>query len=177
MATKLAPAKKKPARKAAKSARKPAKTARKTAKRVSARPKARAVSHKKRHQPESLRVRQAMPSFTVNDLQRSVAWYRDVLGLVVDEEWKNDGLVMGVTMKAGTTLFMLGQDDFAKGRDRKKGEGFRIYCSTAQDVDQLAAGIVARGGVLATPPTSQSWGSRDFSVVDPDGFKLSFGSM
>src|ERR1043166_7538127 len=89
-----------------------------------------------RKQPETLRLSSVSPSFTVNDLQRSIAWYRDVLGFKVEEEWKHDGQVMGAQLKAGVVSIMLGQDDFAKGRDRKKGEGFRLYCSTRQDINQ-----------------------------------------
>jgi len=70
---------------------------------------------------------------------------------------------------------MIGQDDWQKGRDRRKGEGFRIYCGTKQDVDALAAAIKARGGMLDTEPTDQPWGSRDFSISDPDGFKITIG--
>lgn len=171
MATKKSAARKKAAKRAA------PKAAKKTVKRTAARPKAKAVARAKRRKPETFRVRAAMPSLTVNDVHRSLAWYRDVLGFVKDEEWKDGDKLMGVTMKAGTTIFMLGQDDFAKGRDRPKGEGFRLYCTTAQDIDQLAAGVEARGGTLATRPTTQPWGSRDFSVVDPDGFKLSIASL
>jgi len=70
----------------------------------------------------------------------------------------------------------LGQDDWKKGRDRVKGQGFRIYCGTAQDIDTLAAGIRARGGTLAEGPKDEPWGGRDFAVVDPDGFKVTFAS-
>jgi uncharacterized glyoxalase superfamily protein PhnB len=71
---------------------------------------------------------------------------------------------------------MLGQDDWKKGRDRVKGEGFRIYCKTAQDVDRLAAQVKARGGKLTQEPRDEPWGTRDFAVVDPDGFKITIGS-
>lgn len=126
-----------------------------------------------RKQPETLRLRAVSPSLTVNDLQASVAWYRDVLGFTVAEEYQMDGKVMGVRLVAGSATFLLGQDDFAKGRDRQKGAGFRLYCETAQDIDQLAAAIKARGGKLTQEPTDQPWGARDFGVVDPDGFILS----
>ena len=126
-----------------------------------------------RKQPESLRLRAVSPSLTVHDLQASVAWYRDVLGFTVAEEYQMDGKVMGVRLVAGSATFLLGQDDFAKGRDRQKGAGFRLYCETAQDIDQLAAAIKARGGKLTQEPTDQPWGSRDFAVADPDGFILS----
>jgi lactoylglutathione lyase len=126
-----------------------------------------------RKQPETLRLRDVTPSLTVNDLQASVAWYRDVLGFTVAEEYQMDGKVMGVRLVAGAATFLLGQDDFAKGRDRQKGIGFRLFCETAQDIDELAAGIKERGGKLSQEPTDQPWGARDFAVADPDGFNIS----
>jgi uncharacterized glyoxalase superfamily protein PhnB len=129
-----------------------------------------------RKQPESLRLSSVAPSLTVNDLQRSIAFYRDALGFHVEEEWKHDGQVRGVQLRAGAVAIMLGQDDFVKGRDRKKGEGFRLYCSTRQDVNHLAAQIKTRGATLLEEPKDQPWGTRDFAVTDPDGFKITFSS-
>jgi uncharacterized glyoxalase superfamily protein PhnB len=125
-----------------------------------------------RKKPETLRLGTLTPSFTVNDLQRSLAWYRDVMGFHVVEEWKTDGKVVGAQLRAGSVHVMIGQDDFAMGRDRQKGVGFRMYCGTRQNLDHLAGAIKARGGQLAHEPTDQPWGSRDFAVVDPDGFKI-----
>ena len=129
-----------------------------------------------RKQPETLRLRAMMPGITASDLQASLAWYRDVLGFTVAEEYKQDERVMGVRLVAGSVQIMLGQDDFAKGRDRQKGAGLRFFCTTAQDVDQLAAAIKERGGKLAHEPTDQPWGTRDFGVVDPDGFNISIST-
>jgi uncharacterized glyoxalase superfamily protein PhnB len=129
-----------------------------------------------RHQPETLRLRSAAAGFTVNDIEKSVAFYRDILGFIVKERWEENGKLLGVEMVAGGVSFMLGQDDWKKGRDRVKGEGFRIYCTTVQDVDALAAQIKSRGGQLLEEPKTQSWGTRDFAVADPDGFKITFSS-
>jgi uncharacterized glyoxalase superfamily protein PhnB len=123
-------------------------------------------------QPKGLVLSSVAPSFTVGDLQKSIAWYQDVLGLAVKDRWESDGKLMGVEMGAGAAIFMLGQDDWKKGRDRAKGEGFRLYCDTAQDVDRLADQIKARGGTLAQEPRDESWGARVFAVEDPDGFKI-----
>lgn len=114
----------------------------------------------------------ASPSLTVGDIQKSVAWYRDVLGFGVEERWEQDGELAGVMVRAGDVRFMLGQDDWKKGRDRKKGEGFRIYCETKQDVDALAEKIKARGGALDQEPHDEPWGTRAFALADPDGFKI-----
>ena len=56
-----------------------------------------------------------------------------------------------------------------------KGQGFSLQFTTAQDIDALAAGIRARGGVLDDEP-ADAWGARVFRLRDPDGFKLVFSS-
>lgn len=127
-----------------------------------------------RRQPETLRLRSLSPSYTATDLQRSIAFYRDVLGFVVGDEWRQNGTLEGCELHAGAITFMLQQDDFAKGRDRQKGLGTRLYCSTAQDIDRIAADIKARGGVLDQEPQDMPWGARVFMITDPDGFKLTF---
>ena len=151
-------------------ARKPAKTNR--AKRKSP-AKATAAPRKTGPTNRSLALSEASPSFTVNDLEKSLGWYRDVLGFGVEETWKDDaGKVMGVSLRAGGVSLMLGQDDWKKGRDRAKGEGFRIFCKTKGSVDALAERIEAKGGRLDHGPTDEPWGVRDISLTDPDGFKI-----
>ena len=130
----------------------------------------------RRKVPESLRLRSLSIGLTVNDLQRSLAWYRDVIGFVVTDEWRVEGTLRGVEMRAGSVDIFLGQDDWKKGRDRIKGEGFRIYGRTVQDIDRLAALIKSKGGVLSHEPQTQPWGERDFGMVDPDGFRITFSS-
>lgn len=132
-------------------------------------------AHAARKQPETLRLRRAAPGYTVNDIHRSLAWYQNVLGCIVVDRWEHDGKLMGASLRAGTVDFMLGQDDWQKGRDRVKGEGFRIYCTTSQNIDALAAGIKARGGTLLHDPKDEPWGERDFAIADPDGFKITIG--
>jgi uncharacterized glyoxalase superfamily protein PhnB len=127
-----------------------------------------------RHQPETLRLRKLTPGFTASDLARSMAFYRDVLGFVIGDEWRENGDLTGCEIHAGAVTFMLNQDDFAKGRDRQKGVGARIWCHTAQDLDRLAAEIKARGGVLDQEPQDMPWGDRVFMLSDPDGFKFTF---
>jgi uncharacterized glyoxalase superfamily protein PhnB len=129
-----------------------------------------------RKQPDTVQLDAVTPSFTVNDVEKSLAWYRDVLGFTVKERWESDGRLAGVEVAAGKTVFMLSQDDWKKGRNRAKGEGFRLHCGTTEDVDHLADRIKARGGTLTQEPRDQPWGQRDFAVEDPDGFKLTIGA-
>lgn len=129
-----------------------------------------------RKTPETLRLRAVMPTFTVSDIAKSISWYRDILGFVVMEEMRHEGELLGAAMMAGNVEILLGQDDWAQGKDRQKGVGFRLYCVSVQDIDQIAADIKARGGELAHEPTDQPWGARDLSVIDPDGFKISIST-
>ena len=62
---------------------------------------------------------------------------------------------MGVMLKAGTCRIGLGQDDWKKGRDRQKGDGFRLWCKTAQDIDALADRIRKSGGRLTEDLSGQ----------------------
>jgi len=176
---------KKAARKAAKKARKAAKkaprkaaksAARKVTRKAKATRKAAAPAKKARQQPESLRLRSAGPSFTVSDLQKSLTFYRDVLGFTPRERWEKDGALQGIELVAGSVTFWLGQDDWKKGRDRVKGLGFRMYCATSQDIDALAARVRAGGGTIVDEPKDEPWGGRAFGVRDPDGFTITFAS-
>jgi uncharacterized glyoxalase superfamily protein PhnB len=128
-----------------------------------------------RTMPESLRLRSASPGFTVNDIEKSLAFYTRVLGLTPKERWERDGKLAGIELVAGSVTFYLGQDDWKKGRDRIKGQGVRVYCSTVQDIDALAAKVRAAGCALTEEPADRPWGTRDFSLTDPDGYNLTIG--
>jgi uncharacterized glyoxalase superfamily protein PhnB len=154
----------------------------KTAARAKTRPPRKAAARKApsarrpvRKKPETLRLRSVAPGFTVGDLDKSVAWYRDVLGFHPGDRWESDGKLMGIEMVAGRVVFMLTQDDWKKGRDRVKGEGVRIYCTTVQDVDVLARRAKSQGAKLTQEPSDQPWGMRDFALNDPDGYKITVG--
>ena len=112
----------------------------------------------------------------MRDVQQSLEWYRDVVGFTVDETWEQNGRLAGAGIKAGTARLVLAQDDWGRESDQVKGGGFRLYFTTAQDIDEVAAGIKARGGTLAAEPADQPWGVRTFVMVDPDGFKLIISS-
>ena len=173
-------AKPKPPRKVAKAARKVKKaikkSARKAAKAARAAQAPKGRVHQDRKQPESLRLHSAGPSFTVDDLDKSLAFYRDVLGFTQKDQWMENGVVTGVELVAGSVTFWLGQDDWKKGRGRGKGEGFRLYCGTTQDVDALAARVRSTGTSLADEPRDMEWGGRAFAVRDPDGFLVTIAT-
>jgi hypothetical protein len=118
---------------------------------------------------------------TVDDLHKSITFY-EALGLAIDEPWDEKGTLLGVMLRGGTIQIGLNQDDWKKGRDRKKGIGVRlandpgirasVKCSTCyREVRafQQAAGarpVPAVQGVYGGRQRQQ-WSSSRWS--EPDG--------
>ena len=134
------------------------------------------VGANRRAEPQSFRARSLDASLTVKDLEKSLAWYQDVVGFTVDRRHEREGKLMAVSLKAGTVRILLTQDDGAKGWDRVKGEGLSLQFTTEQNIDTIANRIKERGVTLDTEPVDTPWGMRVFRVRDPDGFRLVFSS-
>ena len=122
-----------------------------------------------------LKAKTISPGITVNDLQKSIAFFEG-LGFGVEERWEEQGTLLGVTMQAGEARINISQDDWKKGRDRQKGIGMRIFVSTTQDIDKLAADAKKAGVALTAEPHDTPWGSRAFEVTEPSGFRLTISS-
>jgi len=127
--------------------------------------------------PESFDGHTLSVSLTVNDLEKSLAWYCDVVGFAVDQKYEREGKVMAVALTAGATRILIGRDDGAKGWERIKGEGFSLQITTAQNVDEVAKRIKASGGTVESEPADMPWGARVFRLKDPDGFRIAISSQ
>jgi len=127
-------------------------------------------------QQDSFNASELTASLTVKDLKNSLEWYRDVMGFAVLREHERDGKLRAVSLQAGTVRILINQDDGAKGWDRAKGEGFSLQFTTKDNIDDVANGIKARGGTLATEPADMPWGPRVFRIQDPDGYKFVISS-
>jgi len=114
----------------------------------------------RRAEPEPFRARALAASLTVKDLQKSLAWYQDVLGFAVDRKHEREGKLIAVSLKAGDVRLLIGQDDGARGWDRVKGDGFSLQITTDQNVDEIANRIKALGGTLDSEPADMPWGAR-----------------
>jgi uncharacterized glyoxalase superfamily protein PhnB len=123
----------------------------------------------------ALQVKTITPNLTVDDLQASIGFF-EALGFAVDERWEDNGTLNGVMMRAGTGYIGLSQDDWKRGRDRKKGAGTRLLIETAQDIDALAKRAKQAGIKLDSGPKDTPWGSRAFEVTEPSGFLFTIAS-
>ena len=85
----------------------------------------------------ALQAKGIAPSITVDDVQKSITFFEG-LGFGVEERWEDNGVQVGVMLRAGEARIGLSQDDWKKGRDRKKGVGIRLFIDTTQDIDAIA---------------------------------------
>ena len=105
----------------------------------------------------------------VGDLERSTAFYRDVIGLPFKLE--GDGYVEFATQGARFGLYdrnrleeLTGQGPGAPGHPG--GEVVFLV----EDVDAEAARLRAAGAAILSGPVDRPWGHRTLHVRDPDGF-------
>jgi catechol 2,3-dioxygenase-like lactoylglutathione lyase family enzyme len=136
-----------------------------------------------------------MTSFTVADVKRSIAFYRDKLGFRIRECWpdENRPLFAGLLFDQQAVLFSqampaaevekMHEKNPTAGKfwskqaaafaDGRHGAGVNTYLMVA-DIDAYAAQLKQRGVTPELPPTTQFYGLRDLVVVDPDGYLLTF---
>ncbi|MBK6486156.1 MAG: VOC family protein [Gemmatimonadetes bacterium] len=119
---------------------------------------------------------QISAGLTASDLQRSLTFYVDGLGFTLGEQHVVDGTLRFAMLKAGQGELGIGQDDFAKGKDRVKGVGMRLWITTAQDLNALANQVKQAGFALDSEVEPLPWGPLGFAVTDPDGFMLTISN-
>jgi catechol 2,3-dioxygenase-like lactoylglutathione lyase family enzyme len=117
------------------------------------------------------RVTSFAPQFLVDDLERSMAYYRK-LGFTFGEPW--DGFY-AIGAVDGLELHLKeAPRNEAERRERRDNE----HLDAAAGVDGIEAfyeQCVANGVTLHKPLTATAWGTLDFYIEDPDGHIISFG--
>jgi predicted enzyme related to lactoylglutathione lyase len=101
----------------------------------------------------------------VSDLERSLAFYRDVLGFTVSFSYQ--GFYAGIEM--GPVQLHLS----AKPRSAPGTGSVYIF---ADEVDEYYAAVRVKGANAPEPPKNFPYGMRDFAVFDPDNNQIGFGA-
>ncbi len=101
----------------------------------------------------TLQARSLEPALTANDFERSLRFCTEGLGFTITQDSEDDDEMKFAMLEAGGAHLGLSQDDFAKGRNRIKGVGMRLFLETDQDLEVLArrakAAGITRGGAPA----------------------------
>jgi lactoylglutathione lyase len=105
----------------------------------------------------------------VPDLERSIAFYRDVLGLPF--KLHGDGYAEFATRGARFGLYDRNRLQELIGREvaGPNGPGGEVVFLVG-DVDAEAERLRAAGVAILTGPVDRAWGHRTLHLEDPDGF-------
>jgi len=117
------------------------------------------------------RIHHAAPQFLVDDLERSVAFYRDRLGFEADFVY--DDFYASVS-RDGVPIHLKHADKLEAERTLRKAEEHLDAYVSVEDVRGLHTELEQRGTRISKPLEERPWGERDFYVEDPDGYILCF---
>jgi len=118
------------------------------------------------------RITSLAPQFLVDDLERTISYYRDRLGFEFDKPW--DGFYT-IGRKDGLELhFKEAPKNQAERKHRRDNE--HLDASAGVDgIEPFYEQCVAAGAKIIKPLTLTPWGTKDFYVEDPDGYIICFG--
>jgi catechol 2,3-dioxygenase-like lactoylglutathione lyase family enzyme len=108
------------------------------------------------------------PVFHVSDLERSIGFYKDVLGFAEDFRFESY-----VGLKHGDVALHITVGGSGDYRRPIGGGTVYIFCDS---VDSFYESITSRGARPSSAPSDTAYGMRDFVVHDPDGNQVSFGA-
>jgi catechol 2,3-dioxygenase-like lactoylglutathione lyase family enzyme len=123
------------------------------------------------------------PNLIVSDIDRSTAFYRDVLGFDVHATVPDQAPFVFVWLtRGGVNVFLNSRasatEDLPTLAQRQIGGTMTMFLmleapTTAQGIDALFGTVEPRARVLM-PLKNQFYGMREFAVEDPDGYVLIF---
>lgn len=116
------------------------------------------------------------PCFTVSDVGRTVAFYRDRLGFEVTCREPAQNPFFAILLRDGAQLFVKSEGGIAAIPNSARHPHLRLDAFVyAPDPDALAADFAAAGANFSAPLKDTHDGLRGFEVTDPDGYVLFFG--
>ncbi len=112
-----------------------------------------------------------------SDFDKSLAFYRDVLGFSVTSQWGRSGEPRGVQLSRGEASVVLAEHHTVEKQDLSWSEGRRGHAPTIHlatpDADNRF-GELPQGVHLKISPENTHWGTRWFVVEDPDGNLIAY---
>ena len=117
-------------------------------------------------------IESTFPIITTPDLERSLGFYRDLLGGTVSFAFPPEGPPAYVGVDLGTSHLGIGHDPAV---DLAGEQRIALWVYTA-DCDAVVAAVRDAGGTIVEEPVDQPWGERVARVHDPDGNRVIVGA-
>src|SRR4029453_2057544 len=117
------------------------------------------------------RVTSLAPQFLVDDLERSIAYYRK-LGFSFGEPW---GGFYAIGYLDGLELHLKEPPKNPAQRQRLRDNEHLDAAAGVGGIEGVYKQCVANGATILKPLEATPWGTKDFYIEDPDGYVISFG--
>lgn len=117
------------------------------------------------------RLTSLAPQFLVDDLERSIAYYRK-LGFEFAEPW--DGFY-AIGRLDGLELHLKEAHKNEAERKHRRDNEHLDASAGVEGIDAFYEQCVAGGAMILKPLAATQWGTKDFYVEDPDGYIICFG--
>ncbi len=115
------------------------------------------------------------PILCVEDVGRSLAYYRDALGFTIGWRWSDaqQGFLDEGDDSAEVGTALVGRDEvqfiLVRQGQGQSGMWLHLDVDTAEEVDQLHREWTAGGASIDEPPSLRPWGTYEMRVQDLDG--------
>jgi uncharacterized glyoxalase superfamily protein PhnB len=117
------------------------------------------------------------PELLYRDAEAAIKWLEDVLGFERREEHRDDeGNVVHAELAFRGAVVMLGTAGAGREPFRSLPAGGHLLYCAIDEVDPLYQRIRDAGADIAAEITDTDYGSRDFTVRDPEGNLWAFGT-
>ncbi len=133
--------------------------------------------------PGNLSRSTIIPALRYRDAPAAIEWLSKVFGFEQHAVYKGEGeIIAHAELTLGGGMIMLGSakdDEHARGfksPDELGGVETRSVYIVVADADAAYARAVEAGGKIARPLQDTPYGSREFSVRDPEGHSWSAGT-
>jgi catechol 2,3-dioxygenase-like lactoylglutathione lyase family enzyme len=111
------------------------------------------------------------PQFLVDDLERSMAYYRKI-GFTFGEPW--DGFY-AIGHLDGLELHLKEAPKSESNRQHRRDNEHLDAAAGVDGIESFYEQCVANGVTIHKPLAATDWGTKDFYIEDPDGNIVSFG--
>ncbi len=112
------------------------------------------------------------PMLMCDDVQKSIKFYRDLLGFEVVDRMDDVGKSGWAALKNGNARLMLASPTYSRKTDGKYPQA--VYYFYPENVSALHASVVEKGW-QASELSVRFYGMKEFEIIDPDGHILLFG--
>jgi uncharacterized glyoxalase superfamily protein PhnB len=117
------------------------------------------------------------PNLLYRDADAAMRWLESVLGFERREEHRDDaGNVQHAELSLGGAIVMLGTAGAGREPFRSLPVGGALVYCALDEVDHLFERARTAGADIPVEPTDTDYGSRDFTVRDPEGNLWAFGT-